>query len=80
MRWKPVAPLAGAWIEISDSWNIYMRNSVAPLAGAWIEIAITGWIVGNRYLSLPSRERGLKYMESEVHPLQQGRSPRGSVD
>ena len=34
-----VAPLAGAWIEISVSRPTgKVANSVAPLAGAWIEI------------------------------------------
>ena len=33
-----VAPLAGAWIEISQSWILVFVNVVAPLAGAWIEI------------------------------------------
>ena len=33
-----VAPLAGAWIEISYGvWRVVVP-SVAPLAGAWIEI------------------------------------------
>ena len=35
--WRPVAPLAGAWIEtglpVWDRWGM----CVAPLAGAWIE-------------------------------------------
>ena len=33
-----VAPLAGAWIEISDKWHGPSITRVAPLAGAWIEI------------------------------------------
>ena len=33
-----VAPLAGAWIEISQSGRDAIVTSVAPLAGAWIEI------------------------------------------
>ena len=33
-----VAPLAGAWIEISMPWPSLSRIVVAPLAGAWIEI------------------------------------------
>ena len=35
----PVAPLAGAWIEIVIPDNQPETVSVAPLAGAWIEIA-----------------------------------------
>ena len=36
----PVAPLAGAWIEISNSSSGAKNNHVAPLAGAWIEIIL----------------------------------------
>ena len=34
----PVAPLAGAWIEISRWRREELYKKVAPLAGAWIEI------------------------------------------
>ena len=59
-----VAPLVGAWIEITlTTWQEVVEK-VAPLVGAWIEIAkvtvkIDGWA------SLLSWERGLK-SESEV--------------
>ena len=33
-----VAPLAGAWIEMSRNIDSAVSYSVAPLAGAWIEI------------------------------------------
>ena len=33
-----VAPLAGAWIEMSDDQWCMNTKDVAPLAGAWIEI------------------------------------------
>ena len=34
-----VAPLAGAWVEISSKrYKTIGRNVVAPLAGAWVEI------------------------------------------
>ncbi len=33
-----VAPLAGAWIEITAHIEVELNRSVAPLAGAWIEI------------------------------------------
>ena len=36
-----VAPLAGAWIEITASGIIDQILHVAPLAGAWIEICIS---------------------------------------
>ena len=34
----PVAPLAGAWIEILQVAQSGITERVAPLAGAWIEI------------------------------------------
>ena len=34
----PVAPLAGAWIEIGNLWKWIAKKIVAPLAGAWIEM------------------------------------------
>ena len=33
-----VAPLVGAWIEISLVNIMFFYTSVAPLVGAWIEI------------------------------------------
>ena len=33
-----VAPLAGAWVEISISGSSSIFAPVAPLAGAWVEI------------------------------------------
>ena len=54
-----VAPLAGAWIEISVQNPLSVFCFVAPLAGAWIEIDRI--FVDILYAtSLPSRERGLK--------------------
>ena len=35
---NPVAPLAGAWIEIGVQFHARLFPVVAPLAGAWIEI------------------------------------------
>ena len=35
-----VAPLVGAWIEISYSLSLLRLFSVAPLVGAWIEICV----------------------------------------
>ena len=34
-----VAPLVGAWIEISNTTDASRYLSVAPLVGAWIEIS-----------------------------------------
>ena len=77
--WK-VAPLAGAWIEIRNMNTDAAYNCVAPLAGAWIEIYYyNDKILG--YMSLPSRERGLKYDDLlSKNSGMAGRSPRGSVD
>ena len=36
---RDVAPLAGAWIEISVPKWLHRLGYVAPLAGAWIEIS-----------------------------------------
>ena len=58
-----VAPLAGAWIEIRKCKNGSWLNVVAPLAGAWIEIKIIQFVISDFALSLPSRERGLKFEE-----------------
>ena len=59
MTLAEVAPLAGAWIEISEQIADLNEYSVAPLAGAWIEMNEDGED-GGKSSSLPSRERGLK--------------------
>ena len=56
-----VAPLAGAWIEIISSSFDAIKSIVAPLAGAWIEIEIN-LSISCSCVSLPLRERGLKYV------------------
>ena len=38
LLWYIVAPLVGAWIEISLVNIMFFYTSVAPLVGAWIEI------------------------------------------
>ena len=63
-----VAPLAGARIEIGKNASTFSYGLVAPLAGARIEIFVdvTEYTqVG----SLPSRERGLKYLFSVLFSL-----------
>ena len=35
---SPVAPFAGAWIEMSGVETCLFHKKVAPFAGAWIEI------------------------------------------
>ena len=72
---QDVAPLVGAWIEISNSHQRICPTAVAPLVGAWIEIGNTTTIASG-IGSLPSWERGLKYLmldcglrRQEVAPL-----------
>ena len=74
-----VAPLAGAWIEIVGENLKLLKGDVAPLAGAWIEM-ITKDCAYKVSESLPSRERGLKYLSYIGLCLFGRRSPRGSVD
>ena len=59
-----VAPLAGAWIEMTCLFCGLGLGYVAPLAGAWIEMYIFG-ITPGKSSSLPSRERGLKLISAE---------------
>ena len=55
-----VAPLAGAWIEITPRNILFYRVYVAPLAGVWIEITLISAVV-NRLIGRPPRGgRGLK--------------------
>ena len=59
MHLDVVAPFTGAWIEIGLLEPIGIPSDVAPFTGAWIEIALMMGISG-AWMSLPSRERGLK--------------------
>ena len=54
-----VAPLVGAWIEITLNLTLKFWPVVAPLVGAWIEITIVGGAPSDD-MSLLSWERGLK--------------------
>ena len=74
-----VAPFAGAWIEIPLFDQISGLHSVAPFAGAWIEITNLCYF-NLDILSLPSRERGLKWLNSNRILQPDRRSLRGSVD
>ena len=57
-----VAPHAGAWIEMYKRIAYISTAFVAPHAGAWIEINI--WSISSCVMwSLPTRERGLKYVK-----------------
>ncbi len=77
-----VAPFAGAWIEIRRTGYDYAYLVyVAPFAGAWIEMNAENTAVMRYYVSLPSRERGLKFgarIRGAVRVY--CRSLRGSVD
>ena len=55
-----VAPLVGAWIEMSGNLDKYDYAIVAPLVGAWIEINKHLFVVLTES-SLLSWERGLKF-------------------
>jgi len=76
-----VAPLAGAWIEMSTPWNGTGPILVAPLAGAWIEIENYG-----TRLHRPLRVAPLAGAWIEMPPctsstqVWQRRTPRGCVD
>ena len=77
---SPVAPLAGAWIEIMDAIDqIHQLGKSLPSRERGLKYCddITN---GEQTVSLPSRERGLKLMENVEEIQQWGRSPRGSVD
>ena len=77
---RDVAPLAGAWIEMPLGVEYLQSFAVAPLAGAWIEIFFPHVSLSSG-MSLPSRERGLKYLQQRERAGNDGgRSPRGSVD
>ena len=55
-----VAPLAGAWIEISISSSI-SSGSKSSLPSRERGLKLTGYCIGTaQIVSLPSRERGLK--------------------
>ena len=58
---ESVAPYTGAWIEIGiDSLSVSIL-SVAPYTGAWIEMCIPTVSTASPPMSLPTRERGLKF-------------------
>ena len=59
--------------------NLADHKHVAPFAGAWIEIDRDELLDRDR-VSLPSRERGLKYKIVVPAESEAGRSLRGSVD
>ena len=75
-----VAPLAGAWIEISVEWRANGFEIVAPLAGAWIEIHVYS---SNHSLFFVAPLAGAWIeIDNRKHYCADSyrRSPRGSVD
>ena len=60
-----VAPLVGAWVEISIDRSVLRRKLVAPLVGAWVEITVSKVFRNDGTWSLPSWERGLKYLKAK---------------
>ena len=60
-----VAPFAGAWIEMQEGDAFNAKNMVAPFAGAWIEMSSSIY-TSIKSLSLPSRERELKFLYSAL--------------
>ena len=75
----PVAPFAGAWIEIGKSSKLKWLEEVAPFAGAWIEIKLYMEELIHEE-SHPSRVRGLKSIRFQGLQNHQGRTLRGCVD
>ena len=75
----PVAPLAGAWIEI----RCLHRSQFLPLSLPSRERGLKCERLSDlveSFMSLPSRERGLKFEDYEIVDGKKRRSPRGSVD
>ena len=59
-----VAPLVGARVEISHWERLLTGHSVAPLVGARVEILVARTDIPQQGQSLPSWERGLKFITS----------------
>ena len=59
----------GAWIEIVNRIDIFAICPVAPFVGAWIEIFGEMPFVCFECKSLPSWERGLKFINGNSYVL-----------
>ena len=79
--WKfAVVPHEGTWIEITLHYSDDTQPLwVVPHEGTWIEI-VAYLQASTKWLSFPTRERGLKWVRYELNPVYPGRSPRGNVD
>ena len=75
-----VAPLAGAWIEISISSALLLSYTVAPLAGAWIEIEVI--MKRSIYPAVAPLAGAWIEIDTKRKIIMStySRSPRGSVD
>ena len=77
-----VAPLAGAWIEMTGSGGYVDRTDfVAPLAGAWIEIGLTKERERETLMVAPLAGAWIEIAgrcQTDIAVV--SRSPRGSVD
>ena len=58
-----VAPYTGAWIEMARLDDVFQGIIVAPYTGAWIEISGIFLRTSALSRSLPTRERGLKFIQ-----------------
>ena len=61
-----VAPLAGAWIEISLRLSCLLNCMVAPLAGAWIEIPKT-YVVNSSASVAPLAGAWIEILSNDTH-------------
>ena len=74
-----VAPLAGAWVEITIAGGAIAGDDVAPLAGAWVEIDIL-WEIVVRSVVAPLAGAWVEIVCWKAGNWNaDGRSPRGSV-
>ena len=76
----PSLPSRERGLKFLEKGSLLNPYTVAPLAGAWIEMIYNTSAVTASYLSLPSRERGLKSYGTTAEFDFCRRSPRGSVD
>ena len=75
-----VAPLAGAWIEITKQKKVLTWWCPSlPSRGRGLKSA-DKIVYVMMHESLPSRGRGLKYDIAYIMDAMAGRSPRGGVD
>ena len=75
-----VAPLVGAWIEISDIISPLSTDFVAPLVGAWIEIIFYCGEIPGHYQVAPLVGAWIEIQLLLMIQRALSRSSRGSVD